>query len=84
WQTLSPEYGVVAGVVALNISGFPLLRSLWKHPDRQAFWMFAITAFACFLTLLVTWPWTIGGSLLSVSGIVYNFTLALLVLRKEK
>jgi len=83
WQILSPECGVIAGIMALNISGFPLLMILWKNPDRQAFWMFTTTAIACLMTLIGTWPWTIGGSLLSVSGILYNATLAGLVLRKK-
>jgi hypothetical protein len=83
WQKLSPEYGVISGVTAMTLAGIPLMCGLWKQPDSQSFWVFTITAIACFLTLLGTWPWTIGGSLLPAAGIIYNVLVALLTIRDK-
>lgn len=83
WQMLSPEYGVIAGVTAMTLAGIPLMCGLWKQPDSRSFWMFCNTAIACFLTLLGTWPWTIGGSLLPVAGMIYNVLAAFLTIRDK-
>jgi hypothetical protein len=84
WQTLSAEWGVIAGIIAMNVAGVPLIIGLWKQPDRQAFWVFATTAIACLMTLLGTWPWTIGGSLLPGAGMIYNAAIAYMVLRDKR
>ena len=84
WLTLSPEAGVIAGVVAMTAAGMPLVLSFIKAPDRQAFWLFANVAIACGMTLIATWPWTIGGSLLSGGGILYNGYVAYLALKDKR
>ena len=84
WQTLSPELGVIAGVSAMTIAGIPMTIHLWEHPDRGAFWMFTNTLIACTLTLIGTWPWSIGGSLLPGGVIFFNGLLAWIVLRDNR
>ncbi len=80
WQTLSANYAVIAGVAAMSISGGPLIRTLWNEPNSESFSVFALTTVACFITLLATWPWSIGGSLLAGAGMIYNGMLAWLTI----
>ena len=84
WFTLSPEAGVIAGIVAMTAAGMPMLLSFAKAPDRQAFWLFANVTIACAMTLIATWPWTIGGSLLSGGGLLYNGLVAYLATRDQR
>jgi hypothetical protein len=83
WQSLDAEWGVVAGVIAMTLAGYPLAKTIWTSPNPGYFWMLANTAIACILTLIGTLPWTIGGSLLSGAGLAFNGTLAALSLRKK-
>lgn len=84
WQTLSPEAGVIAGVVAMTAAGMPMLLFFYRHPDRQAFWVFMNVTIACTMTLIATWPWTIGGSLLCGGGLLYNGFMAYLAFQDKK
>lgn len=81
WLVWGGEAGVVAGALAMNFASLPVLRDLWRCPDRTVFPLFAFTAVAGFITLLGTWPWTIGGSFFAGSSTIANTALALVVLR---
>ena len=80
WQTISPDYGVIAGTLALTIAGLPLLFELKKDPSIHVVPMFAYTTLACALTLIASWPFTIGGSFLAAGGMAYNGYMCFLCL----
>ena len=82
WQTINPDYGVIAGVIAMTIAGMPLLFDLNKGMITLAP-MFGYTTLACVLTLIATWPFTIGGSFLALGGMLYNGYMCLLCLTDE-
>lgn len=82
WQTVSANVGVLSGLTAMTLAGIPLMQYMWVHPDRKSFWMFTNTCIACVLTLIPTWPWTIGGSALSLGGLAFNGTMAWMTTRK--
>ena len=84
WQTLSPEAGVIAGIVAMTAAGVPILVFFCKSPDRGAAAMFGVTTFACLITLLASLPWSIGGCLLSAGGFVYNGLMSSLAIRDRR
>lgn len=84
WQTMSPESGVKAGVIAMSLAGIPMMKFMWNNPDRTAFPMFAITTVACIMTMFGTLPWTVGGSLLATGGALFNGYMAIIVLRNER
>ena len=81
WRKLSADYGIIACVSAMTIAGIPLTFTLWASPDPRAFWMFANTAIACAMTLVGSRPRTVGAAALSISGLVYGVTVALITLR---
>lgn len=81
WQKFSADYGTIAGVSAMNIAGIPIMVMLWVHPDPQTFWLFMNTTIACGLTLAGIRPWTMRGSFLAWSGLIYNGAMVLIVLR---
>jgi len=83
WQTTSAEYGVFAEVAAMVISGIPILLDMLRAPVRKTFPVWSGTVCACVLTLFGS-DGTLAGSVLPWGSLLYNGTLALLVLRGPK
>jgi hypothetical protein len=77
--------GVIAGVVALNISGIPWVIEIWEKPNDHIVWMFILTIIACLLTLFaVGWPPTIGGWFFPISGILFNGMMLMINAREPE
>lgn len=80
WQTQGASVGVLAGVVAMTVAGTPLYIDMIREPIRGTFYVWAVTALACVLTLLAS-DWSFIGTILAWGGLVFNGSLALIVLR---
>jgi len=83
WRTQGAEIGVLAGTLAMTCAGIPLLIDMVKKPIGSTFHVWFLTCVACVFTLLGS-DWSLTAIFLPVGSIIYNGTLAVLVLRPIK
>ncbi|MEI6058108.1 MAG: hypothetical protein WCQ60_04020 [bacterium] len=74
--------GVFASVIAMNVAGLPMMVDQWHNPIRESAPVWVITVLACIFTLLgseISWT----SMILAGAGVVYNGSMAAIVLLKE-
>lgn len=82
WLTQGAVAGIVAGTLAMNFAGFPLLMEMVKRPIRATFHVWFVTCVACALTLIAS-DGSFAGTFLPWMSLGYNGLLSVLVLRQK-
>ncbi len=82
WLTQGAVAGIIAGTLAMNFAGFPLLMEMVKRPIRATFHVWFVTCIACVCTLLAS-DWSLAGTFLPWASLAYNGLLSVLVLRQR-
>jgi len=82
WFKWNASAAVFAGVLAMTIAGIPIWIDLWGNPIRSTWPLWFFTVVACIFSILGSdGTWT--GNILAIGGIIFNGSLALIVLLKE-
>jgi hypothetical protein len=82
WLTQKSDIGLLAGAVAINIAGISIYVDMIKAPEPKTFYLWFFTAVAGVITLFGS-DWTFGGTVIAWSSIIYNSSLAMVVIRKK-
>jgi hypothetical protein len=82
WLTQGAVVGIIAGTLAMNFAGIPMLVDMVKRPIRATFPVWFVTCVACVCTLLAS-DWSLAGTFLPWASLAYNGMLSILVLRKK-
>jgi hypothetical protein len=79
WLTQGAVLGIVAGTLAMNLAGIPMLIEMMVKPIRATFHVWFVTCIACVLTLIAS-DLTFAGTFLPIMSLIYNGALSIIVL----
>ena len=83
WQMWSASFGILFGCIALTVAGRPIFLEMLQKPIRGTWPVWILTVIAGVFTLLGS-DWSFSGTILAWGGIIFNGTLAYLVLRPRR
>ncbi len=83
WLSLGAAAGVIAGAIAIFISGIPIFIDMIRTPYRKTLPVWAFTALACVFTLLGS-DGTLVGTIVGWESLVNNIVMSLVVLRDKR